>query len=89
MENNISMKEVVGGGYDDFWKSTKRYVVCKGSRASKKSTTAALKLICRLNAVGECAGSEANAGDAERFVLCAVAMGDKSARSREILEDDS
>lgn len=47
-EIKVSMKEVVGGGYDDFWKSTKRYVVCKGSRASKKSTTAALKLICRL-----------------------------------------
>lgn len=48
MERNISIKEVVGGGYDDFWKSTKRYVVCKGSRASKKSSTAALKLIVRL-----------------------------------------
>ena len=33
---------------DEFWRSTKRYVVCKGSRASKKSTTAALKLIVRL-----------------------------------------
>lgn len=48
MENNISMKEIVGGGYDEFWKSKQRYVVCKGSRASKKSTTAALKLIVRL-----------------------------------------
>ena len=47
-EGKISMRRVVGGGYDDFWKSTKRYLVCKGSRASKKSTTAALKLIVRL-----------------------------------------
>ena len=42
------MRGVVGGGYDEFWKSKKRYVVCKGSRASKKSTTAALKLVVRL-----------------------------------------
>ena len=46
--NKISMREVVGGGYDEFWRSTKRYVVCKGSRASKKSTTAALKLVVRI-----------------------------------------
>ena len=45
---NLSMREIVGGGYDEFWKSKQRYVVCKGSRASKKSTTAALKLIVRL-----------------------------------------
>lgn len=48
MKSNLSVKEIIGGGYDEFWKSTKRYVVCKGSRASKKSTTAALKLIVRL-----------------------------------------
>lgn len=47
-ETDVSIKEVVGGGYDEFWKSKRRYVVCKGSRASKKSTTAALKLIVRL-----------------------------------------
>ena len=47
-ENGISMREIIGGGYDEFWRSKKRYVVCKGSRASKKSTTAALKLIVRL-----------------------------------------
>ncbi len=44
----VPIKEVVGGGYDEFWKSKQRYVVCKGSRASKKSTTAALKLIVRI-----------------------------------------
>lgn len=47
-ENKISMRGVVGGGYDDFWRSKLRYVVCKGSRASKKSTTAALKIIVRI-----------------------------------------
>ena len=46
--SNISMRGGVGGGYDEFWRSKLRYVVCKGSRASKKSTTAALKLIVRL-----------------------------------------
>ena len=48
MSNELDIKSVIGAGYDDFWRSTKRYVVCKGSRASKKSTTAALKLIVRL-----------------------------------------
>ena len=42
---NISLPEIIGGGYGEFWRSRKRYVVCKGSRASKKSTTAALKII--------------------------------------------
>jgi phage terminase large subunit len=46
--NKVSMQSVVGGGYADFWKSKQRYVVCKGSRASKKSTTAALKIIVRM-----------------------------------------
>ena len=46
--NKNSMRSVVGGGYDEFWRSKQRYVVCKGSRASKKSTTAALKIIVRL-----------------------------------------
>jgi len=44
----LDIKSVIGEGYDSFWRSKKRYVVCKGSRASKKSTTAALKLIVRL-----------------------------------------
>lgn len=44
----ISLSAVLGGGYNDFWRSKKRYVVCKGSRASKKSTTAALKIVTRM-----------------------------------------
>lgn len=46
--DRLSMKEVVGGGYGDFWKTKKRYVVCKGSRASKKSKTAALWHIVKI-----------------------------------------
>ncbi|MBR4632906.1 PBSX family phage terminase large subunit [bacterium] len=44
----LSMQEVIGGGYGDFWKTKKRYVVCKGSRASKKSKTAALWHIVKI-----------------------------------------
>ena len=46
--NVIKLRDVIGGGYNDFWNSKKRYVVCKGSRASKKSTTAALKIILKM-----------------------------------------
>ena len=38
----ISLPDVVGKGYASFWNSRKRYVVCKGSRGSKKSKTTAL-----------------------------------------------
>ena len=38
----VSLPEVVGKGYASFWNSKKRYVVCKGSRGSKKSKTTAL-----------------------------------------------
>lgn len=40
--DKLSMQEVIGKGYPEFWNTKKRYVVCKGSRASKKSKTAAL-----------------------------------------------
>ena len=48
MNREISLQKVIGKGYGPLWKSTKRYVVVKGSRASKKSTTAALKIIVRM-----------------------------------------
>ena len=48
IEKRISLKEVVGGGYGEFWKSKKRYRVVKGSRASKKSKTTALYFITKL-----------------------------------------
>ena len=41
-------REIVGGGYEDYWDFKGRYRVCKGSRASKKSKTTALNLIDRL-----------------------------------------
>ncbi len=41
----LSLREVVGGGYDEFWRCRKRYRVVKGGKASKKSTTMALWLI--------------------------------------------
>ena len=44
----IYLPELVGGGYGDFWHFKGRYRVVKGSRASKKSKTAALNFIWRL-----------------------------------------
>jgi phage terminase large subunit len=44
----ISLQEVVGKGYADFWNFKGRYRACKGSRASKKSVTTALNIISRM-----------------------------------------
>lgn len=44
----IYLPEKVGKGYKDFWNFNGRYLVCKGSRASKKSKTTALKIIYRM-----------------------------------------
>lgn len=41
----VNIAKVVGGSYKEFWFSRKRYVVVKGSRASKKSKTTALWII--------------------------------------------
>jgi phage terminase large subunit len=38
----ISLRDIVGSGYDEFWNFRGRYRVVKGGRASKKSTTTAL-----------------------------------------------
>lgn len=43
--NVVRLSEVVGGGYNRFWRSRHRYRVVKGSRASKKSKTTALWFI--------------------------------------------
>lgn len=48
MISKIALSEAVGGGYDEFWNSKKRYRVLKGGKASKKSATTALNLIYRL-----------------------------------------
>lgn len=42
MNKKISLKKVVGKGYNRYWHYKGRYRVCKGSRASKKSKTTAL-----------------------------------------------
>ncbi len=44
----ISLPDVVGKGYGTFWRFKGRYRVCKGSRASKKSKTAALWYITNI-----------------------------------------
>ena len=45
---DISLKKVVGKGYNRFWKFKGRYRVVKGSRASKKSKTTALWFITNM-----------------------------------------
>ena len=47
-EKRLSLQEVIGRSYAEFWNCKKRYRVVKGSRASKKSTTTALNLITRI-----------------------------------------
>lgn len=44
----INISDIVGSGYGDFWKDTKRYRVLKGGKGSKKSATTALNFIYRL-----------------------------------------
>lgn len=44
----LKLPEIVGKGYGRFWRWKGRYRVCKGSRASKKSKTAALWYIVNL-----------------------------------------
>lgn len=41
----IRLPEIVGRGYKSYWNFRGRYVACKGSRASKKSKTTALRII--------------------------------------------
>lgn len=47
-EEAVSIKEAVGRGYNEFWSFKGRYRIVKGSRASKKSKTAALNFIFRI-----------------------------------------
>lgn len=44
----IHLPDVVGKGYGSFWNFKGRYRVCKGSRASKKSTTTSMNMIYRI-----------------------------------------
>ena len=41
----VNIAEIIGKGYKEFWNSKHRYLVVKGGRGSKKSTTTALKII--------------------------------------------
>lgn len=47
-KNVVSLPEIVGKGYADFWRFKGRYRVVKGSRASKKSKTAALWFVTNI-----------------------------------------
>lgn len=44
----IRISDVVGGGYNDSWKTRKFYKVIKGGRGSKKSVTTQLELIYKM-----------------------------------------
>lgn len=44
----VSLPQTVGKGYKTFWNFKGRYKVVKGSRASKKSKTTALWIICNM-----------------------------------------
>lgn len=48
MKSEIYLPKLIGKGYGEFWKFRGRYLVVKGSRASKKSKTTALRLIYNL-----------------------------------------
>lgn len=43
IQHKIDLQDAVGKNYDEFLFSKKRYLVCKGSRGSKKSATTSLK----------------------------------------------
>ena len=45
MKTKIYLPDKIGKGYKAFFNSKHRYLVCKGGRGSKKSTTAAMKII--------------------------------------------
>lgn len=42
------LPKIIGKGYGQFWRSRDRYLVVKGGRGSKKSSTAALKIIVKM-----------------------------------------
>ena len=44
----LRISQLIGGGYNDFWKCKLRYCACKGSRGSKKSKTAAIRRVFRI-----------------------------------------
>ncbi len=47
-KSELSLREVIGQGYNKFWHSRARYRVVMGSRGSKKSVTSAINHIVRM-----------------------------------------
>lgn len=47
-KQRLKLPDIVGKGYGTFWRFKGRYLVCKGSRASKKSKTTALRIITNM-----------------------------------------
>ena len=45
MAVKVNIAKIIGKGYKSFWQSKHRYLIVKGGRGSKKSTTAALKIV--------------------------------------------
>lgn len=48
MSGEISLRKIIGGGYDDYWYDRHRYRVLKGGKGSKKSSVTALNMIYRI-----------------------------------------
>ena len=46
--SELSLQQLIGKGYAEFWNTDATYVACKGSRASKKSKTSAYWLIVNM-----------------------------------------
>lgn len=47
-DNTLKLSEIIGGGYDEMFAHKGRYIVIKGSRASKKSKTTALYIVLKM-----------------------------------------
>jgi len=47
-ENTVSLKSLIGGGYDEMFAHKGRYICIKGSRASKKSKTTAIYWVLKM-----------------------------------------
>lgn len=47
-DNSISLRSIIGGGYDEMFAHKGRYICIKGSRASKKSKTTAIYIVLKM-----------------------------------------
>lgn len=48
-QKTVNLLDLIGGGYRDIWRWRGRYLVIKGSRASKKSKNISLRTIYLLH----------------------------------------